>query len=150
VSNQTVSTLERDKRDLETAIAGLEAQLESNTQELELKRQTLAATRAAAAAKLAEHNAKIEAERIEQKIVEFIATARGLDVAMTVHALGTFKTLAAELSFAGRVKQQRAARESLIKRMLGETVYPMPFPTWSAMAQAWLVSAPPPKPPQAA
>ena len=65
-----------------------------------------------------------------------------LDHGMTVEALGSFKRLAAELSIAGRLKQAHHAREHLIKRMLGQTVYRPPYPTWSALAQAWLLPAP--------
>jgi hypothetical protein len=127
--------------DLENDVAALEAQIESATQELEAKRQTLAAIRAAAAAQAAEVQKQIDAELIEQKIDEFIAAAGALDHGMTPEALGAFKRLAGELSLAGRLKQAHAARESLIDRMLGRTVYRMPFPSWSALARAWVIPA---------
>ena len=89
----------------------------------------------------AEHNKQIAADQIEQKVGEFFAAARALDAALTVPALGAFRRLACDLSLAGRLRQPSyAARDHLIKRMLGETVYRQPFPTWSEMAQAWIVT----------
>jgi hypothetical protein len=120
--------------DLENDVAALEA-------ELETKRAQLAATRAAAAAKAAEVQKQIEAELIEKKIDEFIAAAAALDHGLTPEALDLFKRSAGELAMAGRLKQAHHARESLIKRMLGGTVYRPPYPTWSALAQAWIVPA---------
>jgi hypothetical protein len=84
---------------------------------------------------------QIEAELIEQKASEFLAVARRLDVAQTVADMAAFKKLAAELSMARRVKQAHHARESLIKRMQGLTVYKPPFRSWTEMAQAWIVPA---------
>jgi hypothetical protein len=54
-----------------------------------------------------------------------------------------FKRLAGELAMAKRLKQAHHARESLIDRMVGRTVYRMPYQTWSALARAWIV---PPEP----
>jgi hypothetical protein len=143
--------LEQTKLDLETEVAVLEAQIESHGIELEAKRAQLAAARVVAAAKAAERQKQIEAESIERKIGEFVAAAAKLDhYGMSAEALTTFKKLAGELSFAGRLKQAYAARESLISRQLGQTVYRPPFPSWAAMAQAWLVMPTPPETPKAA
>jgi hypothetical protein len=142
-SKQTtpVATPEQIKSDLESEIAALDAQIESATRELEAKRQKLAEARVAVAIKITAAQKQIEAELIEKKISEFVAVAAALDHAMTVEAMAAFKRLASELSIAGPLKQAHAARQSLIARMLGQTVYRMPFPTWSAMAQAWLIPA---------
>jgi hypothetical protein len=129
----------RTNSDLENDVAALEAQVEFTTKELEAKRAKLAAMRAAAAAKAAEVQKQIEAELIEKKIGEFVAAAAALDHGMTPEALGSFKRLAGELSMAGRLKQAHHARASLIERMLGRTVYRPPYPTWSTLAQAWLI-----------
>jgi hypothetical protein len=136
-----MSTLEQTKTDLENEVAALERQIADTATELEAKRAALADARAAAAGKIAEVQAQIAAEQIEQKAAAFLAVAASLDKGMTVEALGAFRKLASELAFAGRLKQgSYSTRESLIKRMLGETVYRMPFPTWSEMAQAWIVT----------
>jgi hypothetical protein len=127
--------------DLENDVAALEAQIESATKELEMKRQTLAAIRAAAAAKAAEVQKQIDAELIEKKIDAFVAAAAALDHGLTPEALDLFKRLAGDLALAKRLKQAHAARESLIDRMLGRTVYRMPFPTWAALARAWIIPA---------
>jgi hypothetical protein len=133
--------LEQTKSNLESEVAALERQIADTTTELEAKRQKLAEARAAVATRIAEVQKQIAAEQIEQKASEFVAVAAALDHAWTVDAMAAFKRLASELSMAGRLKQASAARESLIKRMLGQTVYRPPFPTWSAMAQAWLIPA---------
>ena len=138
-TNNGVATLEQTKSNLENEIAALERQIADTATELEAKRQKLAETRAAVATKIAEVQRQIEAELIEKKIGEFVAVARALDDAMTAAGMAAFKRLASELSMAGRLKQASAAREHLIKRMLGHTVYKPPFANWSAMAAAWLI-----------
>jgi hypothetical protein len=135
--------------DLEVDCSVLEAQIESHGKELEAKRAQLAAARVVAAAKAAERQKQIEAETLERKINEFVNVAAKLDhYGMSAEALTTFKRLASEISFAGRLKQAHAARESLISRQLGQTVYRPPFPSWAAMAQAWLVMPTPPETPE--
>jgi hypothetical protein len=136
-----IVTPERIKRDLENEIAALEKQIAETGTELEAKRAKLVEARDAIEAKIAEVRNQIAGEDIERKAAEFLAVAARLDVAQTVADLAAFRRLASELSMAGRVRQAYAARESLIKRMLGETVYSMPFPNWSAMARAWLIPA---------
>ena len=138
-TNNGVATLEQTKSNLENEIAALERQIADTATELEAKRQKLAETRAAVATKIAEVQRQIEAELIEKKIGEFVAVARALDNAMTAAGMAAFKRLASELSMAGRLKQASAAREHLIKRMLGQTVYKPPFANFSAMAAAWLI-----------
>ena len=73
------------------------------------------------------------------KPLQFVAVAHQLDHVMSAAALSSFKRLASELSFAGRLKPAFHARDHLIKRMLGETVYRPPYPTWASLSQAWLV-----------
>ena len=136
-----MKTPEEIKRDLESEIAALKQQIADTATALEGKRQKLEEARVAVAKKIVAAQRQVEAELIEKKINEFVAVAAALDHAMTVAGMAAFKKLAAELSMAGRVRQATAARESLIKRMLGETVYSMPFPNWSAMARAWLIPA---------
>jgi hypothetical protein len=141
-------TLEQTKLDLETEVAVLEAQIESTNKELEAKRAQLAAARVVAAAKAAEVAKQIEAEKLERKVVEFVAVAHQLDHGMSAAALASFKRLAGEIHFAGRLKQAYAAREHLIMRMQGTSVYRPPFPTWSELARAWLVMPTPPETPE--
>jgi hypothetical protein len=134
-------TPEQIKSDLESEIAALDAQIESATRELEAKRQALDEARVAVAKKIVEAQRQIEADQIEKKASEFVAVAAALDDAMTAAGMAAFKRLASELSMAGRLKQASAAREHLIKRMLGQTVYKPPFANWTVMAQAWLIPA---------
>jgi hypothetical protein len=136
-----VATPEQTKSDLEREIAALDMQIDTAMRELEAKRQQLAEARVAVAKRIVAAQCQIEADLIEKKIGEFVAVAAALDVAMTVAGLAAFKRLAGEIHFAGRLKQAHAAREHLIKRMLGETVHKPPFPSWSAMVEAWLIPA---------
>jgi hypothetical protein len=136
-----VATLEQTKNNLENEVAALERQIADTATELEAKAAKLAEARAAAESKLAEARNQIAAEEIERKAAEFLAVAARLDAAMTVDGMAAFRRLAAELSMAGRVRQAHHARESLIKRMCGQTVYQLPFANWAAMAAAWLIPA---------
>ena len=136
---------EQTKADPETEALALEAQIASATLALEAQRAKAAEAKAAAAVQAAERQKRIEAEALEQKINMFVAAANQLDHGMTAAALATFKKLAAEIFFAGRLRQAHAAREHLIARMLGQTVYKPPYPSWSAMAQAWLIPKPEPE-----
>ena len=129
-----IETLEQTK----TEVAALEQQIADTTKELEAKRAQLTEAHVAAA----EVQKQIAADQLETKIAEFIGVAAALDVAMTVAGMAAFRKLASELHMVGRVRQAHAARESLVSRMKGETVRRMPFPTWSAMAQAWLIPTP--------
>jgi hypothetical protein len=135
-----VKTPEEIKRDLESEIAALRQQIADTATALEGKRQKLEEARVAVAKKIVAAQRQVEAELIEKKINEFVAVAAALDHAMTVAGMAAFKKLAAELSMAGRVRQAHHARESLISRMKGESVHRMPFPSWSAMATAWLIT----------
>ena len=141
-SESDVATPEQIKSDLESEIAALDAQIASATRELEAKRQQLDEARVAVAKKIVAAQRQIEADQIEKKISEFVAVAAALDVAMPVAGMAAFRKLASELHMVGRVRQAHAARESLVSRMKGETVRRMPFPTWSAMAQGWLIPTP--------
>jgi hypothetical protein len=140
MSKQT--TNKQSASDLESEVAALDQQIAHTATELEAKRQQLTEARAAAAAKATEMRRQVEAELIEKKVGEFVAVAAALDHAMTVAGMAAFKKLASELHMAGRVRQAHAARESLVSRMKGESVHRMPFPSWSAMAAAWLIPTP--------
>jgi hypothetical protein len=132
-----IATLEQTKNE----VAALEQQIADTTKELEAKRAQLTEAHAAAMAKAAEVQKQIAADQLETKIAEFVRVAASLDVGMTAAGMASFKKLAGELHFAGRLRQAHAARASLISRMNGETVYKMPHPSWSAMAAAWLIPA---------
>jgi hypothetical protein len=137
-----VTPLMQIKVDLEVEIAALKQQIADTTTELETKRQQLDEARVAVAKKIVAAQRQIEADQIEKKIGEFVAVAARLDHAQTVADMASFKKLAAELCMAKRVKQAHHARESLISRMLGQSVHKPPFPNWSALAQPWLIPTP--------
>jgi hypothetical protein len=132
-------TLEQIKTNIENEVVALERQIADTATELEAKQAQLAEAHASAVAEAAEVQRQIAAELVERKISEFIAVAAKLDERMTASDLMRFKHLAAELSFNKRLKQAHAAREHLIMRMNGGSVYKPPFPSWSAMASAWLI-----------
>ncbi len=138
------SNYSRAKRDLETA-EGKKADL---MREIE-RAKTLPAALAAIEAELAaaERAFEVEKDRVngeiaEQKLREWLAAARKMDVdGMTPDLLNTWQKLAAELhSNYRRVSASYEVRKLCVGRLLGTEKghRPLAFKTFETLSQSWL------------
>ena len=139
------SKLKAERERQLAGVAELKRKIEDTQAQSERKLAHLRECLAGAEAALAVSEQAIAVEDTAKKVEEFCAVATELDASGESPArLAKFEQLAGELSASKRLALAYEARSMCIRRMrrVDGVIWKAPFPTWAAMAQAWVRPAP--------